>query len=60
MLATIGMKLSGNCQLISDDFPGFAQLITKLFWFDFYFSAENFYDPNKQEQGKNRNQQTMP
>jgi hypothetical protein len=26
----------------------------------FHISAEQFYDPNKQEWGKNRNQQTMP
>ena len=30
------------------------------FCFDLHISAEQFYDRNKQEWGKNRNQQTMP
>ena len=46
MLATI-------CQLISEDFPGFTMICAtcslNCFCFDFYISAEQFYDPNKQE-----------
>ena len=50
--------------MISEDFPGFPRICETLslncFCFDFHISAEQFYDRNKQEPGKNRNQQTMP